>query len=402
MSIRHTIRRAWPALAAVAGLAAVLSARALDVDPRLEKAEQERIALIEKVKAPVLAVLAPGGQGGGSGEIITDDGYAVTNFHVAAAVGTLFHCGMSDGEMYDAVLVGLDRPGDLALIKLIQKPNQTVKFPVVTIGDSDQVKPGDMTLALGNPLLLATDFNPTATFGMVSGVHRYQKIPHPTGTLLEYCDCIQVDTAINPGNSGGPLFNMKGEWIGINGAGSLGKSDRINSGAAYSISVNMVKNFLGELRAGLECDHATLGAEVDPENEDGGLGRLIVSRMVTGSEVDRRGLSPGDVLTHFGGQPMRNINQFKNRLGIYPKGWRVPMVFRHDVTEVHNVLVRLPAGRPTRSRIRAPAGPRDRPRPAERPVALPPPRPAATSPSSTSPSPASPTSISINRSATVC
>ncbi len=249
---------------------------------------------------------------------------------------------MSNGEMYDAVLVGLDRPGDLALIKLIQKPNQTVKFPVVTIGDSDLVKPGDMTLALGNPLLLATDFNPTATFGMVSGVHRYQKIPHPTGTLLEYCDCIQVDTAINPGNSGGPLFNMKGEWIGINSAGSIGKSDRINSGAAYSISVNMVKNFLGELRAGLECDHATLGAEVDPENEDGGLGRLIVSRMVTGSEVDRRGLSPGDVLTHFGGQPMRNINQFKNRLGIYPKGWRVPMVFRHDVTEVHNVLVRLP------------------------------------------------------------
>ena len=148
-----------------------------------------------------------------------------------------------------------------------------------------------MTLALGNPLLLATDFNPTATFGMVSGVHRYQKIPHPTGTLLEYCDCIQVDTAINPGNSGGPLFNMKGEWIGINSAGSLGKSDRINSGAAYSISVNMVKNFLGELRAGLECDHATLGAEIEPENDDGGLGALVVGRMVSGSEVDRRGLS---------------------------------------------------------------------------------------------------------------
>ena len=177
-----------------------------------------------------------------------------------------------------------------------------------------------MTVALGNPLLLATDFNPTATFGMVSGVHRYQKIPHPTGTLLEYCDCIQVDTAINPGNSGGPLFNMKGEWIGINSAGSLGKSDRINSGAAYSISVNMVKNFLGQLRAGLECDHATLGAEVDPENEDGGLGDLIVSRIVSGSEVDRRGLSPGDELVAFGGLPMRNINQFKNRARHLPQG----------------------------------------------------------------------------------
>ena len=83
-----------------------------------------------------------------------------------------------------------------------------------------------------------------------------------------------MDTAINPGNSGGPLFNMQGEWVGINSAGSLGKSDRINSGAAYSISVNMIKNFLGDLRAGLECDHATLGADVEPENEEGGLGEL--------------------------------------------------------------------------------------------------------------------------------
>ncbi len=404
MSIRNIIRRSWPAFAAVAGLVLVLSAHALDVDPRLDKAEQDRIALIEKVKAPVLAVLAPGGQSGGSGEIITDDGFAVTNFHVAAAVGSYFHCGMANGEMYDAVLVGLDRPGDLALIKLIQKPNQTVKFPVVAIGDSDLVKPGDMTLALGNPLLLATDFNPTATFGMVSGVHRYQKIPHPTGTLLEYCDCLQVDTAINPGNSGGPLFNMKGEWIGINSAGSLGKSDRINSGAAYSISVNMVKNFLGELRAGMECDHATLGAEVDPENEDGGLGDLIVSRLVSGSEVDRRGLNPGDILISFGGLPMRNINQFKNRLGIYPKGWRVPMIFRHDVTERHEVLVRLPGrtaeeipdkGTPPIGGVRTPKSRPARSRCRRR-------RPTPTPPSSSSPRSASPTTISTNRSAMIC
>ena len=316
------------------------------LDPRLQKAENDRIALIEKIKKPVLAVLAPGGQGGGSGVILTEDGYAITNFHVAAAVGTYFHCGTSDGEMYDAVLVGLDREGDLALIKLIQKKDHEVKFPTAVIGDSDQLRPGDMTLALGNPLLLATDFNPTVTYGMVSGTHRYQKIPHPSGTLLEYCDCIQVDTAINPGNSGGPLFNMKGEWVGINSAGSLGKSDRINSGAAYSISVNMIKNFLGHLRAGLECDHATLGADVEPENEDGGLGDLVVRRVVSGSDVDRRGLSPGDTLLSFAGFPLTNINQYKNKLGIFPKGWRVPLVFRHDRDDKRQVLVRLPGRRP--------------------------------------------------------
>jgi len=335
------------ALLPAAGFTVLLAAAHGDgLDPRLQKAEDDRVALIEKVKKPVLAVLAPGGQGGGSGIILTEDGYAITNFHVAAAVGSYFHCGTSDGQMYDAVLVGLDREGDLALIKLIQKKDHEVKFPTAVIGDSDKLRPGDMTLALGNPLLLATDFNPTVTYGMVSGTHRYQKIPHPSGTLLEYCDCIQVDTAINPGNSGGPLFNMQGEWVGINSAGSLGKSDRINSGAAYSISVNMIKNFLGHLRAGLECDHATLGADVEPENEEGGLGELVVKRVVSGSDVDRRGLSPDDKLLSFAGFTLTNINQFKNKLGIFPKGWRVPLVFRHETADKHEVLVRLPGRTP--------------------------------------------------------
>ena len=139
---------------------------------------------------------------------------------------------------------------------------------------------------------------------------------------------------------------MQGEFVGINSAGSLGKSDRINSGAAYSISVNMIKNFLGQLRAGLECDHATLGADIEPENEEGGIGRLIVKRVVTGSEVDRRGLSVDDQLISFAGWPLTNINQYKNKLGIYPKGWRVPLAFRHETAERHEVLVRLPGRRP--------------------------------------------------------
>ena len=88
-------------------------------------------------------------------------------------------------------------------------------------------------MAMGNPFLLATDFTPTVTFGLVSGVHRYQ---YPEGKgLLEYTDCIQIDTSINPGNSGGPLFNMNGELIGINGRGSFDKRGRVNSGVGYAI-----------------------------------------------------------------------------------------------------------------------------------------------------------------------
>src|SRR5207237_1226124 len=137
-----------------------------------------------------------------------------------------------DGVLYDAVLVGLDKVGDVALIKLLPK-KEGQKFPAAVLGDSDTVREGDWSIALGNPFLLATDFNPTVTFGLVSGVHRYQ---YPAGTLLEYTDCIQVDTSINPGNSGGPHFNLDGESIGINGRGSLEKRGRVNSGTCSACS----------------------------------------------------------------------------------------------------------------------------------------------------------------------
>src|SRR5439155_19328527 len=180
--------------------------------------------------------------------------------HVVAGTGPVMQCGLADGVLYDAVLVGIDKVGDVALIKLLPKPGkENVPFPHVALGDSDKVHEGDWSLAMGNPFLLATDFTPTVTYGLISGVHRYQ---YPSGVLLEYTDCIQIDTSINPGNSGGPLFNMQGELIGINGRGSFDKRARINSGVGYAISINQIKNFMGHLHAGLDADHATLGATV--------------------------------------------------------------------------------------------------------------------------------------------
>src|SRR4029078_13213371 len=99
------------------------------------------------------------------------------------------------------------------------------------LGDSDKLRAGDWSLAMGNPFLLATDFTPTVTFGLISGVHLYQ---YPAGTLLEYTDCIQIDTSINPGNSGGPLFNMNAELVGINGRISLEKRGRVKCGGGYA------------------------------------------------------------------------------------------------------------------------------------------------------------------------
>src|SRR5262249_22848600 len=159
---------------------------------------------------------------------------------------------------------------------------------------------------------------PTVTYGMVSGVHRYQ---YPAGTLLEYTDCIQVDTSINPGNSGGPLFNMEGELIGINGRISLEKRGRGNVGVRYALSIDPIKNFMGHVRVGLDTDHASLGASMESESEDVGLLSKILVKSIIDSDAMRRGLEPGDQLVTFVGRPMTSVNQYKNVLGLFPKGW---------------------------------------------------------------------------------
>ena len=176
-------------------------------------------------------VFAAGGKGGGSGVLISPEGYALSNFHVVKPAGTAMKCALNDGKLYDAVVVGVDPVGDVALIKMIGRDD----FPFAKMADSDKVRLGDWCFAVGNPFLLATDFQPTVTYGIVSGVHRYQ---YPAGTLLEYADCIQTDASINPGNSGGPLFNANGDLIGINGRGSFEKRGRVNVGVGYAISIN--------------------------------------------------------------------------------------------------------------------------------------------------------------------
>jgi S1-C subfamily serine protease len=344
-------------------LTAGVAAWAAGLDPRLQEAENKRIAAVAKVKPAVVAVFSPGGQGGGSGVLISDDGYALTNFHVVEGSGPVMQCGLPDGVLYDGVLVGLDKVGDVALIKLLPK-KEGQKFPFAKMGDSDKLKAGDWSMAMGNPFLLATDFTPTVTYGMISGVHRYQ---YPAGTLLEYTDCIQVDASINPGNSGGPLFNADGELVGINGRGSFEKRGRVNSGVGYAISINQIKNFLGHLKAGLDADHATLGARVesDQDAEEGVGTRLIVRSILENCDAARRGLDVDDELVSFAGRSFNSVNQYKNALGLYPKGWRVPIIFRHETDkkeiERKEVLVRLMGVQPHEIRDENEPNPPDKP-----------------------------------------
>jgi len=302
------------------------------LDPKVQASEAQRIALVQKVQPASIAVFA-GGQIIGSGVVISEDGYGLTNNHVAGPTGGVMKCGLPNGEIYDAVIVGEDKDGDIELIKLFpKKPGD--KFPFAKLGDSDKVRPGDWSMAMGNPFSLSTDLTPTVTFGMVSGVHR-------SGHYV--FDCIQVDTSINPGNSGGPLYNMDGELIGINGAISLDKRGRVNIGVGHSISINQIKNSFGHLRSGLAIEHASIGALFLSEAEEGMAAKTVVASIIP-SDASRRGLEAGDQLVSFDGKPISSGNQLANNLGTYPKGWRVPMVFRREnarQTEKREILVRL-------------------------------------------------------------
>ena len=117
--------------------------RAAEVDETVLKAEGDRVAAVmAKAREAAIAIFANGGQGGGSGVVISPDGYALTNFHVAQPAGNAMKCGMADGRLYDAVIVGLDPTGDVALIKLLGRDD----FPHAELADSDQVRAGDWVL----------------------------------------------------------------------------------------------------------------------------------------------------------------------------------------------------------------------------------------------------------------
>ena len=292
-------------------------------------AEARRVATVARAKDAVVAIFPLEGKGGGSGVVISPDGYALTNFHVVGPTGYAMKCGMADGTVYDAVLVGLDPTGDVALIRLFGRD----EFPAATLGDSDEVRVGDTVYAMGNPFLLATDFQPTVTRGIISGTHRYQ---FPSGTLLEYADCLQTDASINPGNSGGPLFDAEGRLIGINGRCSFEKRGRVSVDVGYAISINQIKNFLGCLRSGRIVDHATAGILVGADD----TGRVVVDDILSDSDAFRRGLRYGDEIVAFGGRTVTTPNAFKNVLGIFPKGWRLPLTYLRN-GERKTISIRL-------------------------------------------------------------
>ncbi|MBL8888690.1 MAG: trypsin-like peptidase domain-containing protein [Planctomycetaceae bacterium] len=300
-----------------------------------KRLEQQRIAVVKQVMPAVVAIFGLERQGGGSGVVIHPSGLALTNHHVVSAAGAEGWGGLSDGKLYRWKLVGNDPGGDLALIRLIHD-QPGVEFPFVRLGDSDRVEVGDWTLVMGNPFTLAEDYRPTVTYGIVSGVKRYQ--PGMNDTLLVYGNCIQVDTSINPGNSGGPLFDMDGNLIGINGRASFEfrERGRVNVGLGYAISVNQCRNFLPELLATKLIQHGTLDAVFGDRD-----GRVLCTAIYDDADIGKLGLELGDELLEFEGQPIATANQFTNLICTLPAGWPAHLKIRKSDGRTSEIRMRL-------------------------------------------------------------
>ena len=257
----------------------------------------------------------------GSGFVLTEDGYIVTNNHVVEGADSVV-VRFADRQEYDAVIVGLDELSDLALLKV-----EAQNLPTLVLAQPDQLKVGEWVLAIGSPFGL--DFSVTA--GIVSAMGRSL----PTETNDNYVPFIQTDVAINPGNSGGPLFNLAGQVVGVNSqiytrsGGSIGLS--------FAIPVSVVRDVVEQLRDGGQVKRGWLGVSiqnVDKNLAEGfGLDRprgALVVDVVSDSPAADAGLRSGDVIVTFDGEAIETSAQLPHVVGLVKPGSEVQVGVMRD------------------------------------------------------------------------
>lgn len=283
--------------------------------------EKEFLKVVDKV-SPAFVRLP-----NGSGVSISPDGYALTNHHVIQLLkpGKPFQVQIPGGKKFDAIVLGSDAFGDIAVIKILKTKNH----PYVELGDSDKVRVGQYGLVLGNPHNLATDGDPVVSVGVISAVHCYQG---------SYSDAIQVDAAVNPGNSGGPLFTMDGKLVGINGRIATRNPTKSNSRVGYAIPSNQIKKFIEGLKKG-NMEHGTIyGLDVD-HAEKNGTG-VIINKVLPNSTADKAGFKKDDLITEIDGYKIFNYYRLLGVLGIYPVGSKVSFKIKRG-SEIIKLAVAL-------------------------------------------------------------
>ena len=254
----------------------------------------------------------------GSGVIIDEKGFILTNEHVVADADKIAVT-LADGREFSGEVKGKDLRSDLAVIKINAK-----NLPSARLGDSDSVHTGQWAIALGNPFGLvgagsgSMGAEPTLTVGVVSALHR--RLPRPSRSDRDYSDLIQTDAAINPGNSGGPLVNLKGDIIGINVA--ILTSSRGSEGVGFAIPANKAKSVVGALIEGKKVLYGWLGVQIQDVTQDvaeyyGLQDRegVLVYQVVDGGPAQKAGMKDGDIVKVFDGEPIKSSQQLVNKVG---------------------------------------------------------------------------------------
>ena len=275
----------------------------------------------------------------GSGFIVSDDGYILTNNHVVADADEI-QVTFSENEKYEAKIIGRDEKTDIALIKIeVDK-----KITAAKLGDSDKLRVGDWVVAIGNPFGLGN----TVTAGIVSA----------KGRIIgagPYDNFIQTDASINPGNSGGPLFNLDGEVVGINTA--IVAPGGGNVGIGFAIPINMAKSVMSQLKDKGKVVRGWLGVTIqtvtpeikekfDLEVTEGAL----IAEVTKNSPAEKGGLQRGDVITVFDGKKVKEMKFLPSIVAETPVGKKAEVAI---VRKGENKKLTIQVGELTEEKVMA-------------------------------------------------
>jgi len=259
----------------------------------------------------------------GSGVIVSQDGYIVTNNHVVEGADEITVV-LSGKEEYKGKVVGADPRSEVAVVKIDAKG-----LPAVAWADSDKIRAGELVMAVGSPFGL----NRTVTVGIVSAIGRANI------GITDYEDFIQTDAAINPGNSGGALVDMKGELVGINTA--IVSQSGGYQGVGFAVPSNMVRQVMDSLiktgkvvRGWLGVSVQDLTPELAKQFKTGGVGGALVAEVVKDSPARKAGIKQGDVITEFDGKAISDSGHLRNAVASMPAGSKVDITLIRDNKEM--------------------------------------------------------------------
>jgi serine protease Do len=272
------------------------------------------------------------GQSSGSGVIVSDDGYIVTNNHVIENASKV-EVTLNDNRAYEAKIVGADPNTDLALLKIEER-----NLPFITYGDSDKVRPGEWVLAVGNPFNL----NSTVTAGIVSAKARNIGILRNQNNL-QIESFIQTDAAVNPGNSGGALVNLRGELVGINTA--IATPTGSYAGYSFAVPVTLVKKVMDDLAEFGEVQRGMMGVLIEDvnarlarEEKLTQLSGVFIRTVNEKSAAADAGMKPGDVITGVNGRTITNVSELQEMIARHRPGDTVKVTYRRGGKEMVSML----------------------------------------------------------------